>query len=239
MSNANIINNSKLLDEIFGFDSYAELFINNIDENNENPVFFNPLFAGYAPVTLSKDKWGPAVKEGNYASIEYEDPIVWNNTGTEGTYSIKGYYIKDSSDNLLWFKAFDAPLLISTGESVTVYPKIFLNRYQTLETTFTFNIINSNPNSSTTIDPEVEITEEMWGLEPANGGLFDVSFSGFKPIKGVVSAGLNPRINPTGEIPFSFKIKITQTGFINFSKDVSITEPGDYLVTIKLIEYGG
>jgi hypothetical protein len=79
----------------------------------------------------------------------------------------------------------------------------------------------------------------MWGLEPANGGLFDVTLSGFKPIKGVVSAGLNSRINPTEEIPFSFKIKITQAGFINFSKDVSITESGDYLVAIKLIEYGG
>ena len=235
---ANIINTSKLLDEIFGFDSSAELFINNVDENKESPVFINPVFVGYGPISLSKDKWGPAVNEGNYAVTEYQEPIIWNNTGT-GTYSIKGYYIKDFSDNILWFKAFDSPLIISEGETVTIYPKIFLNRYKPLTTTFTFNIINSNPGSRTLIDPEVEITEEMWGLEPANGSLFDVSLSNFKPIKGVVSAGLNPRINPTEENPFSFKIKTTQAGFINSSNNVSIQESGDYAVTIKLIEYDG
>jgi hypothetical protein len=238
MSNANIINTSKLLDEIFGFDSSAELFINNVDENRENPVFINPLFAGYGPISLSKDKWGPAVNEGNHSVTEYQDPIVWNNTGT-GTYSIKGYYIKDFSDNILWFKSFDSPLFISEGESATIYPKIFLNKYKPLTTTFTFNIINSNPGSRKPIDPEVEITEELWGVESANGSLFDVSLSGFKPIKGVVSAGLNPRINPTQEIPFSFKIKITQSGFINSSNNVSIQEPGNYAVTVKLIEYDG
>jgi hypothetical protein len=237
MSNANIINVSKLLDEIFGFDSSAELFTNDIDENKENPVFVDPLFVGYGPISLSKDKWGPAVNEGSYATIEYKDPIVWNNTSTEGTESIKGYYIKDSSDNLLWFKTFDLPLSISPGESAVVYPKIILNRYNSLKTTFTFNIINSNPNSSTPIDPKIEIIEEKWGLESADGSLFDVSLSGFRPIQGVVSAGLDQRINPTVGIPFSFKIKTTQSGFINFSKDVSITEPGDYAVTIKLIEY--
>jgi hypothetical protein len=238
MSNANIINTSKLLNEIFGFDSYAELFINRVDENKENPVFINPLFVGYGPISLSKDKWGPAISEGNYATTEYQEPIVWNNTGT-GTYSINGYYIKDFSDNILWFKSFDSVLFISEGESLTIYPKIFLNRYEPLTTTFTFNIINSNPNSRTPIDPKVEITEEMWGAESADGSLFDVTLPGFKPIKGVVSSGLDPRINPTQEIPFSFKIKTTQTGFINSSYDVSIPEPGDYVVTIKLIEYGG
>lgn len=237
MSNANIINVSKLLDEIFGFDSSVELFTNDIDENAENPVFANPLFDGYGPISLSKDKWGPAVREGSSAAIEYQDPIVWNNTSSEGTYSIKGYYLKDFSDNLLWFKTFDSSLLLSAGESVIVYPKIILNRYNSLKTTFTFNIINSNPNSRTPIDPKVEITEEMWGAESADGSLFDVSLAGFKPIKGVVSTGLDQRINPAPEIPFSFKIKTIQSGFINFSKDISITEPGDYAVTIKVIEY--
>jgi hypothetical protein len=239
MSSANIINIPELLDEIFGFYSSAELFTNDIDENEESPVFVNPLFVGYGPISLSKDNWGPAVNEGNYATIEYKEPIVWNNTGTEGTDSIKGYYIKDSSNKLLWFKTFDTPLLISVGESVSIYPKVFLNRYDSLATTFTFNIINSNPNSYTLIDPEVEITEEMWGSESADGSLFDVSLSGFKPIKGVISAGLAQRINPTVQNPFSFKIKIIQSGFINFSKNVSITEPGDYAVTVKLIEYEG
>jgi hypothetical protein len=238
MSIANIINVPKLLDEIFGFDSSAELFVNNVDENKENPTFINPSFVGYGPISLSKDKWGPAVNGGNYATIEYQEPIIWNNT-IEGTDSIKGYYIKNSSNKLLWFKTFDTPFSMSVGESVSIYPKVFLNRYDSLTTTFTFNIINSNPNSYTLIDPKVEITEEMWGLESATGSLFDVSLSGFKPIKGVISAGVAQRINPTAGNPFSFTIKTVQSGFINFSKNVSITEPGDYAVTIKLIEYSG
>lgn len=235
---ANIINNSKLLNELVRFDSSAGLFTNNVGENEESPVFTDPLFTGYAPVALSKDNWGPATPEGNYATIEYNDPIVWsNNNDPEESETINGYYVKDSFDKLLWFKVFDSPLLVATGEAVAVYPKIILNNYNPLATTITFNMVNSNPNSPTVIDPNFEITQEFWGLENANGSLFDVFLSGFKPMKGVVGAGLDQRVNPTTDAPFSFKITITQLGFIIFSKDVSITEPGDYIVDIKLVEY--
>jgi len=239
MPTANIINNPKLLDELIGFDSSAGLFTNNISENTENPVFTNPLFAGYAPISLSKYNWGPSLAESDYTIIEYKEPVIWNNNNEPPLSEIiVGYYVKDSSGKLLWFKVFDTPLTVSTGEAVEVYPKIILNRYESLSTTFTFNMINSNPNSYTIIDPKFEITEEKWGTENASGSLFDVSLSGFKSTKGVVNTGLDPRINPTLNLPFSFNITITQTGFIVFNKNVSITEPGDYAVNIKLTEYG-
>jgi hypothetical protein len=241
MPTANIINNSKLLDELIRFDSYAGLFTNNISENEENPEFTDPLFTGYSPAPLFKENWGPSVSVVNYATIEYSDPVVWNNNNDpSAAETINGYYIRDSlSNHLLWFKVFETPLSVNTGESVAVYPKITLNKYEPLLTTFTFNMMNSNPNSYTAIDPVFEITEELWGTKTAAGSLFDISLSDFGAINGVVSAGLDQRIHPTTELPFSFKITITQPGFLIFSKDVSITEPGDYLINIKLIEYTG
>ena len=234
----NITNDAKLLDQILLFDCYAGLFTNNVKENEENPTFIEPIFSSYSKNLLDKNNWGPSIKEGDYSSITYNNQITWVNN-SENTEIINGYFILDSNDELLWFNVFENPAVIGNNEGVSIYPKVYLNRNDLFNTFFIFKIINPLP-SQTILNPTITITNEYWDdlyspkslINPVTG---DVIYSSTKNSMNLV---LDPKIDPSVELTYSFDIQLSQPGFLTYQKHVAISAPGSYDITLYMLEIG-
>jgi hypothetical protein len=234
-----IINNSKLLDELLNFDSRAGLFTNNINKNNENPSFVEPSFSGYSKFSLSKDSWGPAIQEEDYATISYNDEIYWTNNSSSNII-INGYFLENLNSQKLWFNVFSNPISISQNEGVSVTPKIYLNNLNNLISTFfLFNLVNPNP-TPITLNPVISISNETWGGVSATNSLVNTKTGDYTydASSGALNLALDSKIDPTVALPFSFTITAQQTGFFVATKNVNITNSGVYDLTLYMVEVG-
>lgn len=233
-----IVNNPKLLDELLKFNSYAGLFINDIKQNDESPQFVEPNFDGYAPLLLDKINWGPSIKESNYATITYKNEIFWINQENINA-TIRGYFLKNLSNQIVWFHTFNDPVTIAKSEGIYINPKVYLNNYDNLfNTMFIFNIINPNP--GVPLNPTISITNEYWGNVIAVKPLINTvtGNSNYSPVNNCLTLALDPKIDPRLDLPFSFTIKSSQPSFYSAVKNVNITSNGIYEHTLHMIEVG-
>lgn len=232
-----LVNKPKLLDELVNFDSFAGLFINSVKENNENPSFIEPNFSGYSLISLDKNKWGPAVKENDYASIKYNSEIFWiNNSNLIVT--IEGYFIKKTNNDILWFNVFETPLFLSKNEGLYITPIIYLDNNSLFNTFFIFNVVKANPTTLTVLNPTISINNQIWGEVSADDSLINTRTGNntYSLSKESIILALDKKINPTTNTPFSFTVTAQQPGFYVYTKLINITSPGVYEKTIKLIE---
>lgn len=234
-----IINKPLLLDEVLSFDTYACLFTNSVELNENNPSFNEPSFDGYSPFLLDANTWEASVQEEDYATKTYDQEVFWINNGEESE-TVEGYFVKNLNDEVLWFDRFESPRNIENSEKINVYPKLYLNKYNNLfNTFFIFKIINPSL-SSVELNPIVTITNELWGSVSYSKSLisFTTGDSSYEFINKSLNLALDPQIQQTNEFPFSFKIKLQQSGFFITEKSISVSEPGVYNVNLYMIEAG-
>lgn len=234
-----IINKPKLLDEIIQFNTYACLFDNIFDENEENPTLTEPSFDGYSTILLEGSKWGPAIQEDEYATTTYSEEVFWvNNSGS--TITIYGHFVKNSDNKTLWFNKFENPVDLGTGEGIYMYPKIYLDKTSDMfNTFFIFKIINPSP-SPIELNPAITIVDEFWGnIEYPNSLINAVTGDNTYTITNLsLNLALNSQIKQTEDLPFSFKIILQQSGFFTTEKSISVIEPGVYDIDLYMIELG-
>jgi|688.fasta_scaffold38137_6 hypothetical protein len=232
-----IVNKPLLLDEISSFDTYACLFTNSIELNEDNPSFSEPSFNGYSPFLLDSGSWGTSIQEEDYSTKTYNQEVFWTNNGAEPIV-VEGHFVKNLNEEVLWFDKFESPVTIGNDEKINVYPKLYLNKYNDLfNTFFIFKIINPYP-SPIELTPTVTITDELWGSTSYSKSL--ISFTTGDSTYGIINNSLNlaldPQIQQTNELPFSFKIKLQQSGFYITEKVISISETGVYDINLYMIE---
>jgi|SaaInlV_100m_DNA_2_1039680.scaffolds.fasta_scaffold09860_6 hypothetical protein len=80
--------------------------------------------AGYAAITLTGGSW-TTVQSGGVTTAEYSEQTFAFTTGA----SLYGYYVTDTSDNLLWLEEFSgAPFTLpSGGGTIAITSKITLD----------------------------------------------------------------------------------------------------------------
>lgn len=87
--------------------------------------FIESTAAGYAAVTLTGSNWTASTSAGITAAV-YSTAITFAFTAGD---SIRGYYVTDTSNNILWAEEFPgAPFTLpSSGGEIAVRPQVQLN----------------------------------------------------------------------------------------------------------------
>lgn len=109
-------------------DLVIHLYVDDVDLSSEDfntGSFTESTAAGYSAVTLSGADWDIDTTSGVTAAV-YSTSVVFS--FTEGD-SIYGYYVTNSSDEMLWAERFPgAPFnLPSGGGEISVRPQLQLN----------------------------------------------------------------------------------------------------------------
>lgn len=105
---------------------YLRLYKNDFvpDRYSEIDDFVEADFTGYAAVGFID--WGdPFLNVHDDAEVDH-DPIVFEQTGTDTTCDVYGYYVTDGAGEVLWFAERNpagANHMDTTGKTYTVIPK--------------------------------------------------------------------------------------------------------------------
>lgn len=95
-----------------------------IDDNVTRAILTEATEAGYAAITLTAAGW-TTTQAGGVTTAEYSEQTFNFTTGA----SLYGYYVTDTSDNLLWIEEFSgAPFTLpSGGGTIAITSKITLD----------------------------------------------------------------------------------------------------------------
>mgnify|MGYP003345521216 CR=1 FL=1 len=80
-------------------------------------------YSGYASLTLTRGSFTIA-QSGGKSVATYADKVF--GPASSGSQVIKGYYVTDSADNLLWAENF-SDQTIDTSTTLTIVPKVSLD----------------------------------------------------------------------------------------------------------------
>jgi hypothetical protein len=187
------LSRTKLLDNVLDCtDYYIRLFVNELDENNLE--FIEASFLGYGQVKLDKNNWRDSIIESDLVVAYYKYPVAWSSI--DASYPIvRGYYIVDSTNTVVWYQKFSNLLVLRKGRGLNIMPKIALGCVPTPtpQPTATRYIIptktptptatptsTSTPTSTPTIEPTQTPTPPGYTFPPEQlsiGSFFKVSQS--------------------------------------------------------------
>lgn len=104
-------------------DYYARLFANDLDLNS--PIFTECNFLGYSSKKLDKSFWNASTREGARIVSYYKEPVVWNCDDSD-TKIIRGYYVTNDSNNVIWYYKFPSPVFITNLQAISLTLRIVL-----------------------------------------------------------------------------------------------------------------
>lgn len=215
-----------LLDEFLSASDFAvRLFTNNIVGDEENITFNQPAFSGYDFYSINKNEWNVSTLNINYATCTYKKAIVFNNTGELESEIIYGYYVTNSSGEILWYEKFSAPKTIGFEEGIAINIRVNLNKPGG-----GLNFISLVLSS---LDPQIPIKSssiyiltEMWNDNSVLDSLIDITNRNFNSNNAVFTMLLKSNIVPSVDYPYTFTVLVQSYGFDNLVYVGSITQPG-------------
>jgi len=227
--------NSKLLKELLNSTNLtAKLFINDLLDCEDIPSsieFEEASFIGYSPKFLNPLLWEPMNQApASYTKYKYKNGIIWKNLGQ--TVNIKGYYVTNKENQVLWFEKFDNEIILNQNQGTLVNVEVEMNNYDFPKTTITLVV----KNDSNLIPENISVSIEniKWGGVDYSDSLLDLLNNNFIPHNNMVCIGVRDSIKPCSEEPLQFDLTISASGFETYQENISVTNPGNSILEIYL-----
>jgi len=227
---------SKLLKELLNSSNLtARLFTNDLLNCEDYPSdiqFIEASFSGYSPKFLNPILWIPINESPtSYIKYKYSREVIWKNLGDTLTQSVKGYYVTDQDNHIVWFERFDNEITLNKNEATLINIEVEINNYDFPETTITLVIKSEN-----TIPENISanIQNVTWGGIVYPNSFLDLLNNGFAPKNNIICIGVNNKIKPCGEETLQFDLTVTSQGFEDYQENVSITRTGNSILEVNL-----
>lgn len=245
--------NSKLLKELldksnltarlfkndFNFSSLSTLesSVSPIDNCEDSPslVIEQVSFNGYSSKFLNPMLWNATAQSaGSYIKYKYSSGIVWKNRGTENSEIIRGYYITNQNNEVLWFEKFDNEVILKQNEAILVNIETEINNYDFPQTTIALIIKNNNLTPTNT---SIDIQNIKWGgIDYPSDYFLDLLNNNFIPQNNIICIGVKDKIKPCWAEPLQFDLSVSSLGFQNYQENISIRNKGNSIIEINLVK---
>jgi len=232
--------NSKFLKELLNKSNFtARLFTNDLAHCEDIPSaiqFEQASFNGYSSKFLNPMLWVAENQSVSaYIKYKYSSGIVWKNWGPGTSEAIRGYYITDQDNNLLWFEKFNSEITLAKNEAMLVNIEIEMNDYDFPQTTIT--LIIKNNNNIIPANTSIDIQNIKWGgVDYPPDYFIDLLDRNFIPQNNIVCIGVKDKIKPCNEQSLQFDLTVSSSGFQTYQDNILVNSNGNTIIEINLLE---
>ena len=223
------------LKELLSSGSYrAGLFTNDLGNCEDIPLDFKfqePIFSGYSSKSLNSNYWKLTLTSSDYSQCDYQESLIWGNTNSNPSETVYGYFVADSSDNVLWFGKFDNSVELQQNQNILVDIRVYLNNYDYPKNTITIIVKGDGDKPQNT---NIFIENVKWGDVNYPYVLIDLMNSSWTPNQNILCVGVDNLINICQANPLSLDVTVTAIDYSEYKENIIIEDVGNKFIEINL-----